>query len=178
MADETTDEKTTEEAKPGTDEGSGTAETSTETTTETAGGESGGSGEDTAAELERLRAQLAEVAPIVQAHKDAEEARKTEEQKLREALESAERERDEASRVLMRREVADETGLSPAVVDLLTGATKDELLKAANEVVSHTKGRVGTRPAPKVGGGKDAVKTDDDIDPVALAKAIAKRARF
>ncbi|MGY1440157.1 hypothetical protein [Streptomyces reniochalinae] len=97
MADETTDEKTTEEAKPGTDEGSGTAETSTETTTETAGGESGGSGEDTAAELERLRAQLAEVAPIVQAHKDAEEARKTEEQKLREALESAERERDEAS---------------------------------------------------------------------------------
>jgi hypothetical protein len=171
VADETTTDETTAE----TEEASETAETTTDTAGETSAG-SGGA--ESTAEVERLRAQLAEYAPIVQAHKDAEEARKTEEQKLRDALESAERERDEAARVLMRREVADETGLSAAVVDLLSGATKDELLKAANEVVAHTKGRVGSRPAPKVGGGKDAVKTEDDIDPVALARAIAKRARF
>jgi hypothetical protein len=168
------DEAKTEETPAGTEETSETAETTTET-----GGEPAGSGGDeSTAELERLRAQLAEYAPIVQAHKDAEESRKSDEQKLREALEAAERQRDEAARVLMRREVADETGLSPAVVDLLNGATKDDLLKAANEVVSHTRGRVGSRPAPKVGGGKDAVKSEDDIDPVALAAAIAKRAHF
>ncbi|MFE7315136.1 hypothetical protein ACFU7T_18955 [Streptomyces sp. NPDC057555] len=172
MADEaTTNETTTAE----TDEVPNTA---AESSTGPAGNADAGSVDDTAAELERLRAQLAEVAPIVQAHQDAEEARKTDEQRLREALEAAERERDEAAQVLMRREVADETGLPPTVVDLLSGATKDELLAAAKEVAAHTKSRVGARPAPKVGGGKDAVKTEDDIDPVALARAIAKRARF
>jgi hypothetical protein len=135
---------------------------------------------DTSAELERLRTQLAEVAPIVQAHKDAEEARKTEEQKLRDALEGAERERDEARRGLMLREVAEESGLASDVVALIQGATKDELLAAAQKIAEQSKGKgVGARPTPRVGGGVDAPPNDsDDIDPVKLARAIAKRVRF
>lgn len=132
-------------------------------------------------EIERLKAQLAEVAPIVQAHKDAEEARKTAEEKLRDELSAAQRERDEAMRGLMLREVAEETGLSSDVVSLIQGATKDELLAAASKIADQTKARKGTpaRPNPTVGGGADAKSTDsDEIDPVKLAAAIAKRVRF
>jgi hypothetical protein len=137
---------------------------------------------DATAEIERLKAQLAEVAPIVQAHKDAEEARKSAEEKLREELTAAQRERDEAQRGLLIREVAEETGLSSDVVALFGSATtKAELLAAASKVADQSKARKGTtaRPNPIVGGGADAKSTEsDEIDPVKLAAAIAKRVRF
>ncbi|MFK0294494.1 hypothetical protein ACIQU6_29055 [Streptomyces sp. NPDC090442] len=133
------------------------------------------------AELERLRAQLAEYAPIVQAHQEAEEARKTGEQKLRDALETTQRERDEARRGLLLREIAEETGLPADVVALIQGATRDELLSAASVIAERTNSTpvAPKRPTPTVGAGTDAPPTEsDDIDPVKLARAIAKRARF
>ncbi|UJB43598.1 hypothetical protein [Streptomyces sp. A1-5] len=137
--------------------------------------------ENTNAELERLRAQLAEYTPIVQAHQEAEEARKTDEQKLRDELETTQRERDEARRGLLLREVAEETGLPADVVALIQGATRDELRSAASVIAERTKSTptAPKRPTPTVGAGTDAPPTDsDDIDPVKLARAIAKRVRF
>ncbi|MGW1379813.1 hypothetical protein ACWD6P_36905 [Streptomyces sp. NPDC002446] len=57
--------------------------------------------EDLSAEVEQLRAQLAEYVPIVQAHQEPEEARKTEEQHLREQVEAVQRELGEARRGLL-----------------------------------------------------------------------------
>ncbi|MGW3072730.1 hypothetical protein [Kitasatospora sp. NPDC001132] len=136
---------------------------------------------EAAAKIAALEAKLAEAAPILQAHADAEAARKSAEEKLREELEAAQRERDEAQRGLMLREVAEETGLASNVVALLHGASKDELLAAAKTVADQAKARPGApaRPNPTVGGGTDAKSTDsDDIDPMKLAAAIAKRVRF
>ncbi|MFG2183080.1 hypothetical protein ACGFLS_30775 [Streptomyces abikoensis] len=133
------------------------------------------------AELERLRVQLAEYAPIVQAHQEAEEVRKTDERKLRDELELIQRERDEARRGLLLREVADETGLPADVVALIQGSTRDELLSAASVIAERAKPAFAApkRPSPTVGAGTDAPPNDsDDIDPIKLARAIAKRARF
>jgi hypothetical protein len=130
------------------------------------------------AELSRLRAQIEEFAPIVQAHKDAEEARKSEEQKLREALETAQREAAEARRVVVRAEVAEESGLSSDVVALLQGSSKDELLIAARKIAEQSAKRGGgipSRPKPNVGSGTEAVDGPEVIDPAKLAAAIRKR---
>lgn len=174
-------EETPAEGKPEGTEGAtqGTAEGTPEGTQGTAAGTPDPA--EAAAEIERLKAQLAEAAPILQAHKDAEEASKTAEEKLRDELAAAQRERDEAKRAVMLREVADETGLSADVVTLLQGATREELLAAAKKVADGSKVRKGApgRPNPTVGGGTDAKPTDDDeIDPAKLAAAIAKRVRF
>ncbi|MEU7177034.1 MULTISPECIES: hypothetical protein [Streptomyces] len=138
---------------------------------------------DATAELERLRVQLAEAAPIVQAHKDAEEARKTDEQKLRDELEAIQRERGEAQRGLLLHEVAEETGLSADVIAIIQRAvtTKDELLSAASVIAEHTKRSPAApkRPTPRVGGGVDAAPADSgDFDAVKIAQAIAKRIRL
>ncbi|MFE1777241.1 hypothetical protein [Streptomyces sp. NPDC059008] len=136
--------------------------------------------EDLSAELEQLRAQLAEYVPIVQAHQEAEEARKTEEQHLREQVEAVQSELGEARRLLLR-EVADETGLSADVIALIQGSTKDELLSAASVIAERAKSTSAApkRPTPTVDGGTDAPSTDsDDIGPIKIARAFAKRARF
>ncbi|MFI6770707.1 hypothetical protein [Streptomyces sp. NPDC050355] len=137
--------------------------------------------EDLSAEVEQLRAQLAEYVPIVQAHQEPEEARKTEEQHLREQVEAVQRELGEARRGLLLGEVADETGLSADVIALIQGSTKDELLSAASVIPERAKSTSAApkRPTPTVGGGTDPPPTDsDDIDPIKIARAFAKRARF
>ncbi|MER5886797.1 hypothetical protein ABT160_23485 [Streptomyces sp. NPDC001941] len=134
-----------------------------------------------AAELAALRARLAEAAPILQAHKDAEEAQKTEAQRLREALEAAERERDEARRVVVRAEVAEETGLTGDVVALLHGATKDELLAAAKTVAEQSQKRGGglpSRPRANLKTGQEVAGEPEVTDPLKLAAAIKRRLSY
>ncbi|WP_433224474.1 hypothetical protein [Microtetraspora malaysiensis] len=154
--------------------------TTEETTEPTGDGGTTEANEDHAAVIADLRAKLAEVEPIVQAHKDAEDARKTVEEKLREDLAAAQRERDDAQRAVMLSEVAEETGLPVKVVKRLVGATKDELMAAAKEIaeVSGKRGATSARPNPTVGGGTDSTSEPESLDPAKLAAAITKRARF
>lgn len=164
-------------------EGDGeTAETPPEPTSDTGAHtptKDAGSGE-ASSELERLRAQLADYEPIVQAHKDATEVRQNEEQTLREELASLKHERDSATQDLMRREIAEEAGIPASIARHLSGPDRDALLAAAKEIAEHmTAPRVGARPFPTVGGSADAVKSDEDpLDPLKLAQAVMKRARF
>lgn len=123
-----------------------------------------------------LQRQLDEAAPILQAHKDAEEARKTELQKATERAESLETElsklRDEAARA----RVAEATGLTSEQVAHLKGGTEEELTAAATAFASGRSG-LSTRSRPVVGAGasKGGPENADVTDPAALAAAIRKR---
>lgn len=128
---------------------------------------------DSAARIAELQRRLDEAAPILQAHKDAEEARKSELQKATERAESLETElsklRDEAARA----RVAEKTGLSSVQVALLKGATEAELLKAAE--VFAAKGSLRSKSTPTVGNGPSSGGSEPDTDtPAALADRIRK----
>ena len=135
-------------------------------------------GDDRDAQIAELRRQLDEAAPILQAHKDAEEAQKSEIQKANERADSLESEltklRDEAARA----RVAEKTGLPSEIVGLLAGSSEEDLLQAAEKVAS-TRGDSGlkSRSKPLVGPGasKGGAEDADATDPAALAAAIRKR---
>lgn len=67
------------------------------------------------------------------------EASKSEQQKLAERAEAAEAERDEVTARMLRFEVAAEKGLTPKQAARLQGATKEELLADADELLAEFK---------------------------------------
>ncbi|MFK0290331.1 hypothetical protein ACIQU6_07590 [Streptomyces sp. NPDC090442] len=131
------------------------------------------------AEIAALRKQIEEAAPILQAHKDAEEARKSEAQKLTEALEAARAEAADARRVVMRAKVAEATGLPSDVVALLSGNSEEDLMGAAKAVAAISSPRgsgLPKRPTPTVSTGQEKPEAPEVVDPRKLAAAIRKAA--
>ncbi|MFJ9574335.1 hypothetical protein [Streptomyces bacillaris] len=138
---------------------------------------------DEAGELERLRKELEAARPILAAHAEAEEARKSEADKLREALEAAKAEAADKARALTLREVAEETALPSALVAKLPGGSRDELLALAKEIQalvgeSPRGGKLPSRPTPKLRTGHDAPDPGETLDPRKLAAIARKLGRF
>ncbi|NEB35866.1 hypothetical protein [Streptomyces sp. SID14515] len=152
---------------------------------ETAGEQRGTSSgaADQSAELERLRKELEAARPILAAHQEAEEARKSEADKLREALEAAKADAADKARALTLREVAEETALPSSLVAKLPGGSRDELLALAKEIQalvgeSPRGGKLPSRPTPKLRTGHDAPDPGETLDPRKLAAIARKLGRF
>lgn len=132
------------------------------------------------AEIAELRRQLEAAAPILQAYKDAEDAKKSDEQRAADRIAELEKALAAAQMESARARVAEATGLPLAVVSKLAGSTEEEIRAAADEVVKLIAGnrpKLSTRSRPVVGGGpgKAGPSDEDAVDPVKLAEAIRKR---
>lgn len=132
------------------------------------------------AEIAELRRQLEAAAPILQAHKDAEDAKKSDAQRAADRIAELETALAAAQLDSARARVAEATGLPLAVVAKLAGSTEDEIRAAADEVAKLAAGsrpKLSTRSRPVVGGepGKAGSSDEDAVDPVKLAEAIRKR---
>ncbi|MFJ6019786.1 hypothetical protein ACIQFP_10595 [Nocardiopsis alba] len=136
-------------------------------------------GDQRDAEIAELKRQLEEAAPILRAHREAEEANKTELQKVQDRAAELERELTASREAAARANVAAKTGLSPDVVALLNGATEADLLAAAEKVkaaAAPSSPSLRRKPSPTVGeGGSSAGGESDVTDPAKLAEAIRKR---
>lgn len=100
--------------------------------------------------LGRERAKYAdydELKDAAQRLKDAEDADKTEVQRLTERLTAAEKRASDAEGVALRTEVAQGKGLTPAQSRWLQGATREELEAAADELLEAFAGQKPTAAA-------------------------------
>lgn len=132
------------------------------------------------AEIAELRRQLEAAAPILQAHKAAEDARKTDAERAADRIAELESALAAAQLESARARVAEATGLPLAVVARLAGSTEDEIRAAADEVAKLAAGsrpKLSARSRPVVGGepGKASSSDEDVVDPAKLAEAIRKR---
>lgn len=106
--------------------------------------------------------------------KEIEDAQKSEQQKLTERAEKAEREAAEAQASLLRRDVAADKQLPPAMADRLRGTTREELEADADQLLqllskadpkpepdAGDQGKKGA-PAPQGGGGQAPAKDMTD----------------
>src|SRR5690606_9203244 len=124
------------------------------------------------ARIAELEKRLADAEPILKAHADAEEARKTERQKANERAAALERELSAAREAAARSKVAAETGLSADVVVLLRGSTEEELMAAARQVAyGRSPANLLTLTPPTVGTGSGEPGGES---PEELAKRIRK----
>src|SRR5690606_4591775 len=128
------------------------------------------------ARIAELEKRLADAEPILKAHADAEEARKTELQKANERAAALERELSAAREAAARSKVAAETGLSADVVALLRGSTEEELMAAARKVADgRPSANLRTRTRPTVGAGASQPGSEPSGEsPEELAKRIRK----
>ena len=102
-----------------------------------------------------------------------EESQKTEQQKLMERAEAAERERDAVRTEALRLRIAADKGLTPKQAARLRGSSEEELLADADELLAEfpTGPR---RPSGDVGqGARDTPTTP--TDPKSLAEAVVAR---
>jgi hypothetical protein len=105
--------------------------------------------------------------------KEIEDAQKSEQQKLTERAEKAEREAAEAKVSLMRRDVAADKQLPPAMADRLRGTTREELEADADELLKMLPAPGGD-PKPK-GAPQPPAGDNGPQRAKSLAEAISKR---
>lgn len=108
------------------------------------------------ATLKRAReaeARIKELEPLAEKARASDEATKSEVTKATEALARAERERDEASGMALRYEVAADVGLPLKMAARLRGKTEDELRDDAKELLEALGGAAG-------GGGEERPRTN------------------
>lgn len=87
-------------------------------------------------DLATKNGRIAELTPFEQKAREAEEASKSEVQRATDALTVAERRALAAEEALLRRDVADEKGLTPAQAKRLVGKTREELLADADDFLA------------------------------------------
>lgn len=87
-------------------------------------------------EAAALRERLKELEPFAAKAKELEEAQKSEAERNTEKLTAAERRAIAAEEALLRRDVADEKGLTPAQAKRLVGKTREELLADADDFIA------------------------------------------
>jgi hypothetical protein len=85
--------------------------------------------------------------------RDFEDRDKTDAQKLQEERDALRAERDLLFMEQLRREVADEKGLTPAQARRLVGATREELLDDADDVITTFQTKTVEAPSPDLGQG-------------------------
>jgi hypothetical protein len=99
-------------------------------------------------DAEALRRRIKELEPLAQKARELEDAQKTEQQRLTERAEGAERRATEAELTALRLEVAAAKGLKPSQAKRLVGSTKEELEADADEILAD----LGGPGAPKTSG--------------------------
>lgn len=103
-----------------------------------------------------------------------EESQKTEQQKLAERLAEAERERDQIRTEALRLRIAADKGLTPKQAARLRGASEEELLADADELLAEFGSTGPRRPSGDVGqGARDTPQAP--TDPKSLADAVLAR---
>lgn len=103
-----------------------------------------------------------------------EESQKTEQQKLMERAEAAERERDEVRTEALRLRIAHEKGLTPKQAARLRGSSEEELLADADDLLSEFGPAGPRRPVGDVDQGA-RVAAPAPTDPKSLADAVLAR---
>jgi hypothetical protein len=102
-----------------------------------------------------------------------EESQKSEQQKLMERAEAAERERDSMRTEALRLRIAAEKGLTPKQAARLRGSSEEELLADADELLSEFQPASARRYGDVDQGvrGNSPKGSDEDLDPAKLAAA-------
>lgn len=121
-------------------------------------------------EAANLRARLKELEPLAAKAREFEEASKSEQQKLTEALEAERSARTKAESTLLRYEVGAEKGVPPTLMRFLSGNTREEVEEAADVLLKEMGNGRGKPPGPppeRITSGA-ASSADDDLDPLAL----------
>ena len=150
-----------------------------------------GAGDDPAAEVDRLRAELRKArhweerakanADAAERLKEIEDSKKTELEKLTEQQAAAERRAAEAEQRAMRLEVAAAKGLTPAQAKRLVGTTVDELEADAEELLASFRTEeeergdpdLPRRPRERLRSGSKPAVEPEETDPRKLAANVA-----
>lgn len=129
------------------------------------------------AEIAELKRRLADAEPILKAHREAEDAKRSDLERATSRIAELEQENAKLHARLMRASVAEKTGLPLEVVAALAGETEAELLQAAELVAGARRANLAERPRPRVGAGasRSGAEPEDAADPATLAAAIRKR---
>lgn len=138
---------------------------------------------DAAGYREKLRA----AEPLAKRAQDADEASKTETQRLTEQAQANLARAEKAERELLRTSVAARKGLTPDQARRLVGATEEELDADADELLAAFAGANGTattpppaatlprrRPTERLRGGDDPDEPAEETDPRKLAAQIPR----
>lgn len=99
--------------------------------------------------------------------KEFEDRDKTEAQRLQEERDALKAERDQLALDTMRREVADEKGLTPAQARRLVGSTRDELEADAEDILEHFPVKAAQKVFGDVGQGQRGAESAQRIYTVA-----------
>lgn len=105
---------------------------------------------------------------------ELEESQKTEQQKVLERLEAAERERDSLRTESLRLRIAADKGLTPKQAARLRGSTEEELLADADELLAEFGSSGPRRPVGDVDQGPRG-SAPETTDPAKLADAVVAR---
>lgn len=163
---------------PATDAPPTQPEQNTTSPTHTNGDEPLGESGKRALEAERkarrdVEAKLKELEPLVAAHREREEADKSETTKLNEALAGERDARTKAELSLLRYTIAADKGISPKHVKFLTGSTKEEIEQSADELLAEfgtPKPGMPGRPTDRMVEGRPSKSNLDTDDPVTLIR--------
>lgn len=124
--------------------------------------------------IQSLRAREKELAPLAQKAKELEESQKSEQQKITERAEAAERERDALRLEALRLRIAADKGLSPKQAARLRGSTEEEMSADADELLSEFQASGPRRPQGDADQGPRG-SAPAPTDPTKLADAVVAR---
>lgn len=110
---------------------------------------------------------------------EIEDQNKTEAERNAERLSAAEKRAQEAEAKVLKRDVADAKGLTPAQAKYLTGTTQEELEASADQILEDfPAAKPGPtpqrKPQERLRGGVDPEETPEETDPDKLAAAISR----
>lgn len=135
-------------------------------------------------EAANLRKRVKELEAAEAKLRDLEDANKSEQQKLAERAEAAERKLAEAEARILRMEVAAAKGLSPSQAKRLVGATREELESDADELLADFGGasdddgagkqKPASKPVESLRGGTDPTGDVTETNPRKLAELIPR----
>lgn len=113
-------------------------------------------------EAQEARLKLKDLEPIAAKAKELEEAQKTNEQRLTEALDAAKADATSSKAQLMRLQVGLDKGVPAALVKFLPSGTQEEVEAAADELLANLPASdAPRRPQPSPDQGRQPVSKDD-----------------
>lgn len=131
-------------------------------------------------EAEGLRKRLKELEPLAKKAQELEESQKSEQQKVLERAEAAEKRAAAAETELLRLQVGAAKGLTPAQARRLVGTTAEELEADADDLLASFRpddqpgDRMPRRPVERLRGGGDPTAEPEETDPEKLAALVRR----
>lgn len=116
------------------------------------------------AELAAEKARIKELQPLADKARQAEEAQKSEAQKLQEQLAAVQAERDQATRRALQLQVGAMKELPPAIAELLQGKDADEKSAHADRIMAEKPGRGPQRPPGAADAGRGSAPAGMDMN--------------